>query len=180
MNFESNSETIVYSEIATALREMIEVDQAMRERSRHEDFWDSTVDMTNTKKLKEIVQQIGWPAISNVGQEGAHNAWLLAQHADHDVEFQEHCLSLMKAIPRGDVELQNIAYLEDRVKINRGQNQLYGTQFDQINGHHIPLAIEDEAMVDERRAQMGMGPLTEQIKLMYDKYPLTNDTPTPP
>jgi len=58
------------------------------------------------------------------------------------------------------------------VRVNSGRGQLYGTQFTQEDNRHIPRKIEDEENVDTRRAEVGMGPLAEQIQLMYEQYPL--------
>ena len=151
---------------------MVEVDQAMRVQANNDDdFWDDTVDVENTERMKEIVAEIGWPTVLKVGEEGAHHAWLLVQHADLDVAFQEECLALMKEAGEGEVSVTDIAYLEDRVRVNQGKGQLYGTQFTQENNQHIPRPIEDEEQVNERRAAIGMGPLSEQIALMNEKYP---------
>lgn len=171
MSYENQSESIRFPQITQELKVMIDIDQNMRERSQTEDYWDEAVDIKHTERMKEIVLEIGWPTVSKVGAEGASNAWLLVQHADHDVDFQEHCLELMKEAPAGEVGITDVAYLTDRVCVNRGRGQLYGTQFTQEDGKHIPRAIEDEANIDARRAEVGMGPLSEQIALMYKKYP---------
>ncbi|MEX0931265.1 MAG: DUF6624 domain-containing protein [Candidatus Paceibacterota bacterium] len=175
MSFENKSESIRFPQIASELKEMVDIDQDMRERSHTEDYWDETIDAKHTERMKEIVGEIGWPTISKVGKEGANHAWLLVQHADHDVDFQEHCLQLMKDAPADEVDVVNIVYLTDRVCGNRGVGQLYGTQFIQENGKHIPRTIDDEENVDARRAEVGMGPLSEQIQHMYNKYPLDEE-----
>ena len=162
---------------------MVDVDQNMRERGQSEGCWDAAIDAKHTKRMREIVAEIGWPTVSKVGAEGASNAWLLVQHADHDVDFQEHCLQLMNEAPTGEVSVTDIAYLTDRVCVNRGRGQLYGTQFTQEGGKHIPRMIEDEKNVDARRAKVGMGPLSEQIQMMYAYFPrkdLGNIHLTPP
>jgi hypothetical protein len=174
-DMESPDKTV--AQLAEEINAMCSIDQDMRERNLEsgDEYWDEDVDARNTRRMKEIVQSIGWPTISKVGSETASNAWLLVQHADHDVDFQEHCLSLMKESNEGDVDKHNIAYLEDRIRINQGRGQIYGTQFKQEDVQHIPLPIEDEENVDSRRAEMGMGPLSEQIELMYKKYPFDTD-----
>ncbi len=172
---ESPDKTV--AQLIEEINAMCSIDQDMRERNLEsgDEYWDEDVDVRNTRRIKEIVQSIGWPTISKVGAETASNAWLLVQHADHDVEFQGRCLELMKAAPDGDVDKHDIAYLEDRIRINQGRGQLYGTQFKQERGQHIPLPIEDEQNVDIRRAEMGMGLLSEQIEHMYRKYPFDKD-----
>lgn len=172
MNSKEIQEGVSRPDIDFELQKMVDIDQEMRERAHKEDdFWDGDIDRRNTQRIKEIIKEIGFPFISIVGQEGAHNAWLLVQHADNDVNFQVKCLGLMKQAPVGEVAVVDIAYLEDRIRINHKQPQLYGTQFTQEGGKHLPIPIEDEKMVNERRARMGMGTLDDQIKSMYEKYP---------
>lgn len=172
MNFENQSENILFPNIALEIKAMIEVDQDMRERcNTDEDAWDDEIDIRNTARMKEIVAEIGWPTASKVGKQIASDAWLLVQHADRDVEFQEQCLTLMKSESSEEVERRDIAFLEDRIRVNKKRGQLYGTQFRQINGKHVPLPIEDEQNIDARRAEMGMGTLAERIEEMYKKYP---------
>lgn len=161
--------------IVEEINEMVKADQDLRARNLEsgDQYWDDELDIKNTERMKVIVNEIGWPTISKVGSDVSFAAWLLVQHADHDVDFQITCLDLMKSAPEGDVDKQNIAFLEDRVRVNQGRGQLYGTQFRQENGQHIPQPIEDEANVDARRAEMGMGTLKERVAEMYEKYPFT-------
>lgn len=158
--------------IIADLKSMVEVDQAMRNRcTDNPDEWDETVDHRNTKRLKAIVDEIGWPSISKVGHDGSSNAWLLIQHADHDPDFQKICLKLMKSEPEGEVSKQNIAYLEDRIAVGEGRPQIYGTQFHQdADGQLEPQPIEDVGKVDERRKDMGLETLDEYKKHMQEIY----------
>src|SRR4051812_39429466 len=111
--------------IAAELLAMSEVDQAMRNAYQITNEWDTTVDEINTARLKEIIEEKGWPSISMVGKKAAVAAWTLAQHADKDPAFQEKCLALMKELPEDEVVLWNIALFEDRVRMNTGRPQLY-------------------------------------------------------
>jgi hypothetical protein len=119
------------------------------------------VDLENTARMKAIVDAHGWPDASRLGEQGAHHAWLLVQHADQDVEFQERCLVLLRAaVEQGQASARDLAYLEDRVAMHRGRPQRYGTQFvSGADGELRPHPIEDEAHVDERRAAIGLPPL---------------------
>jgi hypothetical protein len=65
---------------------MSEVDQKMRKSEQ----WDSSIDLANTQRMKEIVEQMGWPTRSKVGGHASEMAWLLVQHADHDRAFQNY------------------------------------------------------------------------------------------
>ena len=162
---------MLYPRIKDELTAMFQIDQEMRHRNLKEpDYWDSTIDRKHTARIKELVAQIGWPTVSKVGSEGSHAAWLLVQHADHDVDFQKECLTLMKSAPEGEVERRDVAYLEDRVRVNSNQLQLYGTQFIEVNGTFVPRGIECLEKVDERRLSMGLGTLQKGIEQMRETY----------
>ena len=163
---------IQFPDIAREIMVMVKADQDMRERNILQDeHWDASVDKNNTVRMKQIVEEIGWPTVSKVGVEASYSAWLLVQHADHDVDFQKHALSLMQEQPSGEIDTKDLALLTDRVRINSGQPQLYGTQFTQIDGKHVPKEIEDIANVDARRKLIGLDTLAENIESMNVKYP---------
>ena len=103
------------------------------------------IDEANTRRMKEIVAEYGFPGKGLVGLMGTQAAWLLVQHADHDPDFQSECLSLMEeALKAKDVIASNVAYLTDRVRVNKGLPQIYGTQWGFDNK---PQPIEDETGV---------------------------------
>jgi hypothetical protein len=157
----------IWQAIAAEIISMSEADQQMR-MSR---VWDSTVDVRNTRRMKVIVQQMGWPTRAKVGAEASHRAWLLVQHADHDRQFQEYCLALMKAQGSNEVSAADIAYLEDRVRVKSGQPQLYATQFYvDAAGAFGPGPIEDRDNVDERRKAVGLVSLAEYMTVMQQMY----------
>ena len=126
------------------------------------------IDAKNTARMKEIIKQHGWPGKRLVGTDGATAAWLLVQHADKDPAFQKQCLELMKAALKGEVRMHDIAYLTDRVLVNEGKKQIYGTQFTFENGRPVPQPIEDEADVDKRRKEAGLPPLAEAMRWLKE------------
>jgi hypothetical protein len=123
------------------------------------------VDKANTAWLKGVIEKHGWPTVALVGTNGAHAAWLLVQHADRDRPFQRHCLNLMAALPKGAISQSDFAYLTDRVLLAEDKKQLYGTQFELIDGKLKPRPLEDEPNVDNRRAAVGLQPLAEYLAL---------------
>ena len=53
----------------------------------------------------------------------------MVQHADHDPEFQKRVLNLRRAeVEANNTDARDYAYLTDRVQINTGEEQIYGTQ----------------------------------------------------
>lgn len=122
------------------------------------------IDAANTLRLHEIVEEFGWPTISMVGEDGAKAAWLLIQHADHDVDFQAKCLGLMEElIASGGVRKKDVAYLTDRVLLNQGKEQIFGTQFQsRDNGNWFgPRPLANPEGVEERRHEYGLKPFAE-------------------
>jgi hypothetical protein len=158
----------LFPAIADEIVQMRETDQAMRKRAMSTGSkMDPEVDARNTQRMKEIVQQIGWPTKSKVGGAAAYGAWLLVQHADREGGFQAQCLKLMKEAPPGEVEKANIAYLEDRVRVNIGRPQLYGTQFHtDKDGTFGPRPIEDPDNLERRRKEMGLRSFAEYAATM--------------
>ena len=153
--------------LTNEIMEMSQVDQKMRKSGR----WDSSIDVANTQRIKKIVEQIGWPTRSKVGDSASNMAWLLVQHADHDRAFQKMCLDLMKKQLADDVSPANIAYLEDRVRVAEGHPQLYGTQFyANESGSFGPSPIEDPDQVDERRKAVGLQTLSEYSHALEQFY----------
>jgi len=117
--------------------------------------------------MKEIVAKHGWPIKAMVGMDGTRAAWLLVQHADHSVAFQRTCLTLMEAHKEtGQVSRADIVYLTDRVHVNEGKPQVFGTQFHVVEGVHQPRPIRDLEKVDERRKSMGLSTLKEYAEFM--------------
>ncbi|MFZ1250094.1 MAG: DUF6624 domain-containing protein [Candidatus Microsaccharimonas sp.] len=143
------------------LLEMAETDGSMRRNFIDSNkAWDSSVDEDNQAKLMEIVREAGWPIISRVGPEASRAAWLIVQHAP-SLEFMEHCLELMEALPAEEIDPANIAYLKDRVLMMNGKPQVYGTQY-QGTGDDMQLwPVDDMGHVDERRASLGLDPIAE-------------------
>jgi hypothetical protein len=122
-------------------------------------------DGARTDRLREIVDEHGWPTPRLVGEDGATAAWVIAQHSDHDVEFQREALDLMcAAAEAGEADPTELAYLVDRVAVNSGEPQVYGTQVGGCeDGRAVPRPIVDEQHVEERRAGAGLEPLEDYL-----------------
>ncbi len=150
------------AELQAELVEMMDADQAERTGQVA-----GNGDRARTERLAEIIDEHGWPIRSLVGTDGATAAWLIAQHSDQDMEFQERALELMRAaVDDEEADPTELAYLEDRVASNRGEPQIYGTQVSCVEGTPQPRPIADEEHVDERRAEVGLPPLSEYLEEM--------------
>lgn len=125
----------------------------------------------NNKRIKQLIEQQGWPRISVVGKDAAEAAWLIVQHAVLDTAFMELCLALLQeAVERGEAEGSHFAYLQDRVLTMSGRPQIYGTQHDiNENGTAFPLPIENPVEVDILRRKMGLDTIAEATKRIQER-----------
>ncbi|CAN5537361.1 hypothetical protein BH20ACT19_BH20ACT19_13520 [soil metagenome] len=68
------------------------------------------IDAENATRLGQILSERGWPGKSLVGEHGAHDAWLIAQHADHQPRVQHQALELLTAaVARGEAKPREFA-----------------------------------------------------------------------
>ena len=117
------------------------------------------LDRRHADRLKEIIDDYGWPGRSLVGRRGSHAAWLIAQHATHDPAFQRRVLGLMRG--RSDVDQGEVAKLVDRLRAGTGRDQIYGTQWTCRHGRLVLVTkLEDPRSVDEL-ASVGLETLEE-------------------
>jgi hypothetical protein len=153
--------------LASRINKMAEVDQQMRTRVQAGGEWDLSIDKTNTEELKSIIDEFGWPTIDLVGEEASNNAWLLAQHADHDLEFQKEVLDLLierRGENPNSIRASNIAYLTDRILVAEGKEQEFGTQF-KIGDDGLTLRpVRDFKNVNERRFEYGLDEIERYIE----------------
>ena len=119
-------------------------------------------DSVNLVLAKQVIKKYGWPKLSEIGKDGQRNLWLIVQHADHNVIIQRAALGAMeKLIGSTEIDMENYAFLYDRVQCNLNFKQLYGTQvLWTSNGAASGFRrIIREDLADERRKKLGLLPL---------------------
>jgi len=126
-------------------------------------------DRDNTEWLKADVAANGWYTVPVNGARASSSAWLMAQHADRDRDFQRHVLALMEPmVATGEVSLSNFAYLWDRVAVGENRPQRYGTQGRcTAPNRWEPNEIEDMSRVEALREEADIGSLTEYQTHMH-------------
>jgi hypothetical protein len=145
-------------------------DAAVRERLAAEgSLWAGyhpemeAVHRRNAARLRAIVEQIGWPGRSAVGEDGAHAAWLVLQHAIGEPAMMRGMLpALERAAASGEASTVDLAMLVDRIRVLEGRPQRYGTQYDwdETGMWMVPIgSVEDPEAVDARRRAVGLGPM---------------------
>lgn len=132
-----------------------------------------TTDSLNYFNLKQIFQTYGFPNYDLVGEKASTNFWLMIQHQDAHPEFQEEVLVKMKdEADTGKASLSNYAYLIDRVKVNTGKLQIYGTQM-RLNAaqtSYEPQPVMEPEKLNERRKAVGLESIESYTDLMNTVY----------
>ncbi len=125
----------------------------------------TAADAPLTAQLTEIVKSKGWPGRTLVGDDGAHAAWLVLQHAPP--ETQKEMLPLVRAaVAKHDARPSDLALLDDRVLADQGKPQIYGSQlaYSDAGGPPTLKPIENPICVDVRRASVGLEPLADYLQ----------------
>lgn len=122
----------------------------------------------NAALLTRVFDDIGWPGRRAFGDDGAGAAFLILQHAIGHPDLQRRGLALiLDAIPEGQANPLDAAYLADRIATFEGSAQTFGTQFDwDANGQLSPAPVREPETLDERRASVGLPPIAETIAHM--------------
>ncbi len=86
-------------------------------------------DIEATEYLEKLLHSYDWIDQQRFGNSVSAHAWILIQHADDRVDLQAEVLKRMHPyFINGGIRPANYAYLWDRVAVNSGQLQRYGTQ----------------------------------------------------
>lgn len=132
------------------------------------------VDATNREQLQGIIKEFGFPSRKLVGDDAMNGLFLIIQHSDRDQEWQKSQLTNIKAaVDNGDLDGQSYAYLYDRIQINGGKKQLYGTQFSSVDrkkGIAQLAPTEDLENLDLLRREVGMMPIDMYKRFMLKPF----------
>jgi hypothetical protein len=172
--------------LADELNNMAEVDQIAayipqdeykKMTSEEWNYFKDSVFTTHQKRIAEIFKICGFVGYDLAGKEGSDNFWLMVQHSDHIPEFQRKVLMEMKnEVDRKNATPMYYAYLLDRVNINTGKEQVYGTQFDYNEfGQAFPKNISDTTGIDKRRESVGLDPMIKRMNEMTISHFLMNE-----
>lgn len=107
--------------------------------------------------VKKILDECGWLGDNIIGHYGNRALFLVIQHSN--IEAREKYIIMMReAVKKGNASPTDLALLEDRVALEHGRRQIYGTQleYDKDKGELYVLPLEDPDNVDRRRAEVGL------------------------
>jgi hypothetical protein len=116
------------------------------------------------RELRTLIAEHGLYRLSEVGGKAVQAEFLIIDHSN-DSAWKSQMLVMLKNLEaKREISSDYVAVLEDRIRIETGRPQLYGTQTRQDFSFY---EIEDPQTLDVRRAQMGLPPLRLQ-ECAYD------------
>lgn len=146
------------------------------ESPKWQNFKDS-VFTSHYGRLKAVFASMGFPGEDMVGKEGSKHFWLMVQHLDKWPAFQQQVLNSMeKEVAKQNASAKDFAYLTDRVRLNTGQKQVYGTQvtYNTDSCKAIPRALENPESVNQRRKAVGLETLEKYLNGMSEMHFMMN------
>ncbi|MFT5926568.1 MAG: hypothetical protein ACI9WL_001317 [Rubritalea sp.] len=133
------------------------------QENRTDNLMDEELDLNNLAAVEQVLEKCGMPNTATAGEKGMSAIWLVIQHASAEKRTQ-YFPQLLEASKQGDLERQDIALMQDRMLMDSGKPQLYGSQIlMNQDGTYELHELKDPSTVDSRRAMMGMGPLSEYV-----------------
>lgn len=123
--------------------------------------------LENEIKLLSLLDQYGWPTSSSVTEYAAAGAALIINHTTYEIRSQYFPM-LEKAFKQGEAQPLRYAKMRDRLLVEEGKKQRYGTQWKFENSERVPHPIEEPEYVDKRRAEIGLGPLQVYLKERFN------------
>ncbi|HYJ85126.1 MAG TPA: VWA domain-containing protein [Pyrinomonadaceae bacterium] len=134
----------------------------------------------NTARLCAIVKQYGWPTAALVGHDGVDAAFYLLRNGSTGSLKVDLIPAIVAAVTRGDIARPEFAGFVDRLRLESGLKQLFGTQATIRDGLLVLFPIEAERDVDARRKQYELPLLADYLQFLEAKYrlPLIRSTGT--
>lgn len=156
------------SEVAKILENVYVQDQSTRSLKNDSSIKNNvdilSIQLSNLNLIDSLYSQYGLLASSQVGEKGALAQFLVIQHSN--VNIQKKWLPRMqRAVKNGVLVPENLCLLIDRIRVQSGRRQLYGTQllFSSLKKCLVPYPIKNIKKVDQRRYSLGMVSLQQYI-----------------
>ena len=127
-------------------------------------------DSTNLVTVKRILDTYGWP--SGLSEDANNAIFLVIDHSD--LETMNKYLGVFQdAASRGILPMQDLVNLEDRILMDSGKPQFYGTQSRQVskNGKSqiYIWPVDNPDSLNGRRASVGLSTIEEYLELFTKK-----------
>lgn len=152
------------------LNEVFESDQRIRRENNL--IKNAKEDHRNQELIISIIEKCGMPTLQEVSREQLGAIWLGLQHTESKYRTKYFPL-IERAVENGDLSKEQYALMKDRILMDEGKPQLYGSQIK--DGELYDL--EEPKSVNKRRQEMGMEPIEDYLRrfdITFDANGLEN------
>lgn len=111
-------------------------------------------DSLSFAKIDHILDVYGYPGKAIAGDAAPIPFYILG-FAPTALK-EKHLGKLTVAATRDDISLKSLAFFIDKLRLAKGEKQLYGTQFYLKKDEYVRYPVEDEEHLENRRASMGL------------------------
>jgi hypothetical protein len=141
-------------ESETLLKQVLTQDQDVRKNESSTNDIIQT-DASNQQIVNSILKKCSWPN----DPELINSIWFIIQHSES--EFMAfYYLDFLKLVEKDLLKESTMAKMKDRMLMNNGYPQIYGTQ---IVGKNV-YKLRDPKNVNQLRAEVGLGTIEENTK----------------
>ncbi|TKB95163.1 DUF6624 domain-containing protein [Pedobacter cryophilus] len=172
----SNEKVIPYDDLRLKLSKIREADQSIRESYLSATPKEipaiiksmDSIDKANKKDVLNILENYGWIKQSKIGEDAADALFLVVQHSDLKT-MKKYFPQLKDLANKHEAKKTYAAMMEDRILMDEGEKQIYGTQA--VSGLRetkeliVIWPILDPKNVNKRRTKMGFTTAVEENAL---------------
>lgn len=134
-------------------------------------------DSINTNKIDKIIEKYGYPGKTLVGEPQNTSAWYVIQHSN---KIEKYFPIIKKAGKKHEIPKTLVAMMEDRLLMQKGKEQIYGTQGSGFNTKDgwimIIHPIRNPEKVNKLRKKIGFTNTVEEnakrLGIEYKTYTL--------
>lgn len=112
----------------------------------------TTVDRSNSERICEIIKVYGYPGKTLVGVPTNVAAWYVIQHSE---DTGRYFPMIRQASAQGELPFTFVATMEDRLLMQQGKKQIYGTQVNCDESGCYVWPIVKSSQVNQRRIRAG-------------------------
>lgn len=122
------------------------------------------IDQENVKIVTGIIDEYGWLGKDDIGEEANETLFLCIQHCQDSLLQHKYLPIIKEAVSNGNAEAWHFAFLTDRVRMNGGQPQIYGTQTINVDDKTYLVPLQNPNNVDSLRREVGLEPLNDYMQ----------------
>ncbi len=119
-------------------------------------------DSINLLRVLSVLDRGGWPSRNKVGDMSAV-PFVVLQHAPLEVRL-DYAPLVYAAAEGGDLTRAQMALFEDRIAVDEGKKQKYGTQIIYIGNAPAVAPLSSPDSVNIYRERVGLPPMAEYVK----------------